>query len=319
MRLLVGARISAEKQEALQRAAPSMQLLMAEGRDEVMAAIGDVEAYTPGAWDENIFAAGGNLRWVHFRSAGVDREIFPSLAASEVAVTNSAGVFAIPMAEHAMALMLALARGLHICARPAGNGPWRTAQRTLKGCLFELSGATLGIVGYGHVGREIAKRAKAFGMRVLALRRRVAEEAEGVDGVYGPDGLDDLLRRADFVAVTCALTPATRGIIGSHELAIMKDTACIVNVARGAIIDEPALIDALRDGQLRYAGLDVASTEPLPADSPLWQLDNVVVTPHVSGLSPETPRRQFDLFLENVRRYADGRPLLNVVDKKAGY
>jgi phosphoglycerate dehydrogenase-like enzyme len=155
-------------------------------------------------------------------------------------------------------------------------------------------------------------------MRVLALRRHPAPD-EFAHEVWGPERLDEVLRECDYLLVSCALTEQTRGMIGARELGLMKPDAVIVNVARGAVIDSAALLDALRERRIGGAGLDVTDPEPLPADSPLWHMDNVIITPHVSGSSPETSRRQFELLEENVRRFAAGEELLNVVDKMAGY
>jgi phosphoglycerate dehydrogenase-like enzyme len=323
VKVVIGARLSEEDLAALRSAAPNACICVAADREAALAEVPDAQAYVAGHWSDEVLAAGRKLRWVHFMWAGVDGVLSPALAQSDLTVTNSAGVFAIPMAEHAMALMLAFARGVHVCARrrperaPAGHDDqWR---HSIASRLGELCGATLGVVGYGKVGSATAQRAKAFGMRVLAVRRRPEEPAELADEVLAPDHLGELLGRSDYVLISCPLTPHTRGLIGQREFASMKPGAVIVNVARGAIVDEPALIEALRAGRIRGAALDATCEEPLPPDSPLWQMENVIVTPHVAGASPQTPRRQMECVRENLRRYAAGEPLLNVVDKRAGY
>ena len=319
MKIVVSMHMSDEDRTELVAVAPGTEVLAAGGRDAVMPQLGDADAYVPGPWGEDVLAAGARLRWVHFPWAGVDTEVFPALAESDILVTNSAGVFAVPMADHVLGMVLAVARGLLTCARRPPEQLWHAqgARRGITEQVNELNGATLGIVGYGGIGRAVAQRAKAFGMCVLALRRR-PEPDELADEVWGTNHLDELLRRADYVVLSCALTDETRGLIGPRELALMKPGAVLVNVARGAVVDEPALIEALRAGRLGGAGLDVTAREPLPADSPLWAMENVVVTPHVAGFSPRTRRRQFELLRENVRRFA-AEPLLNVVDKHAGY
>lgn len=318
MRILLGNDVSEEKVKELKEAAPGARVDCATERAEVLERIPAAEAYVPGPWDEEVFAAAKRLQWVHFRSAGVFRRMFPALVDSDVRVTNSAGVFAVPMAEHALALMLALSRGLQHCARAGGDEAWARAGAAVRGNLRELNGSTLGVLGYGGVGRAAAARARCLGMRVLAVRRHPAAD-DCAEAVWGPHRLHDLLAEADYLLVSCALTEKTRGMIGEREIGIMKPDAVLVNVARGAVVDEPALIQALRDGRLGAAGLDVTEVEPLPADSPLWEMQNVIVTPHVSGGSPETGRRLHELLVENVRRYAAGEPLRNRVDKSTGY
>lgn len=318
MKILIGADISEEKMQRLRAAAPDAEIAAAADRPAVLNQIADADAYTPGPWDEGVLAAAQRLRWVHFRWAGVAGQLFPPLVESAVVVTNSAGVFAVPMAEHAMALMLALARALNLCLPPSPEDPWRATAERVRQRTRELHGVTLGILGYGGIGRATAQRARGFGMRVLALRRH-PEPDEFAEVVWGPERLDDLLRASDYLLISCALTDQTRGMIGERELTLMKPGAVIVNVARGSVILAPALLRALQERRIGGAALDVTNPEPLPADSPLWRMDNVIITPHVSGSSPETSRRQFELLEENVRRFAAGRDLLNVVHKRAGY
>src|SRR5690606_1309241 len=183
----------------------------------------------------------------------------------------------------------------------------------------EVAGTTLGLVGFGGIGREVASRARALGMEVLALRRRRAEAPQGVEVHSGPEGLAELLRRSDHLVLALPETPETRGMIGAAELAGMKEGAVLVNVARGGVLDEEALARALEGGRLRGAALDVFREEPLPPESPLWGLPNVLVTAHVSATSRGFWRRETDLIVENLRRYLAGEPLLNEVDKQAGY
>ncbi len=319
MHILIGADVSEGKMARLRAAAPGADFATAANRPAALNGIGEADAYVPGAWDQQIFEAGRRLRWVHFRWAGVGGQMFPALAERDITVTNSAGVFAVPMAEHTMALMLALTRSLNLCMPPRpGEDPWHATAPAARQGMREMQGARLGILGYGGIGRATARRARGFGMGVLAIRRHPRPD-EFADAVWGPERLDDLLRESDYLLVSCALTDETRGMIGARELALMKPTAVIVNLARGSVIDSAALLAALQEHRLGGAGLDVTDPEPLPPDSPFWHLDNVIITPHVSGSSPRTADRQFDLLEENVRRFAAGEPLLNVVDKQAGY
>jgi phosphoglycerate dehydrogenase-like enzyme len=321
MKLVYGMHMADAEQEELKEAAQGLDLVVAGGREEAMEQIGDADAYVPGPWDAEVLAAAPRLGWVHFMWAGIEGQLFPEACESDVVITNSAGVFGPAMADHILALMLAFTRRLNVCTRRSARELWHVdgARGKATDGIGELHGATLGIVGYGGIGRETAKRAKGFGMRVLALKRRPDQADEFADAVLGPDGLDQLLSESDYVAVCCALTEETRGMIGARELTLMKPSAVIVNVARGAVIDQDALIEALREGRIGGAGLDVTSPEPLPEDSPLWEMENVIITPHVAGASPLTRGRQFALLKENVRRFIAGEELLNVVDKVVGY
>jgi phosphoglycerate dehydrogenase-like enzyme len=320
MRLLV-VRLSEGEVERTGAIASSIEIERAENDAEVLAKMPEAEIYLPGPRDPRFFENAGKLRWVHCLWAGMDHSPFLAVLDKEVIVTNSAGVFAVPIAEHALALMLAFCRGIHLSLRWPREKVWAEREHWKEWVprLFELEGATLGIIGYGGIGRAAARSAKAFGMRILALGRS-PKEGDGIaKEIWGADRLNDLLRESDYVLISCPLTKETRGLIGERELALMKPQAVIINIARGAIIDEPALIRTLQAGSIRGAGLDVTAREPLPFDSPLWDMENVILTPHVAGTSPSTWRRQFDLFLENLRRYAAGEPLLNIVDREAGY
>ena len=253
-----------------------------------------------------------NLRWIHTISAGVDHLLFPELRESDAILTNASGVFNIPIAETVMAYILAVVKRLPEFWAHQREHRWE------KLPLRELRGLTVGIVGMGDIGTEVARLCRAFGMRVLGLRRRPAP-SDLADEVLPPDRLQDLLARSDFVVIAVPLTAETRGMIGRAELAAMKPDAWLVNISRGAIVDEEALVEALREGRIGGACLDVFAQEPLPPESPLWDMPNVIITPHNSWSSPHIEEREIALFLENLRRYVAGEPLLNVVDKQAGY
>jgi phosphoglycerate dehydrogenase-like enzyme len=320
MKLLIGHKLSDEEMARVRSAAQDANICLAQDEAQALASIRDAEIYVPGPWNEGVFSAAKRLRWVHFSWAGMNSTLFPAVVESAVTITNSAGVFSVPIAEHTMALMLSFARMIHLFARwPKEIWKNRETRGKLHGQISELYGATLGIVGYGGIGQETARRAKAFGMQVVGLRNHPEQGGEFADVILGPQQLDELLRQSDYLLISAPLNEATRGLIGERELALMKPEAVIINVARGAIIDEAALIQALRDGKLRGAGLDVTTVEPLPQDSPLWEMENVIITNHVGGASPQTWERQLALFLDNLERYLAGRPLQNVVDKKAGY
>lgn len=320
MKLLVY-KLSEENLAQVKAVAPELEIINAKTEEELLGAMPEAEIYLPGPRDPKFFAGIPMLKWVHMVWAGIDHSPFLSVLPQEVTATNSAGVFAVPIAEHAMAMILAFSRGIQFCARWPKEKVWGEGNywERFQPHLLELQGATLGIVGYGGIGQATAERAKSFGMRILAERRR-PQGSDGIaDEMWGPERLDDLLRESDYILISAPLTNETRGLIGARELGLMKPTAVIVNVARGAVIDQEALISALKEDKLRGAALDVTTPEPLPFDSPLWELDNVLITPHVSGSSPRTWERQFNLFLENLSRYVAGERLLNVVDREAGY
>jgi phosphoglycerate dehydrogenase-like enzyme len=288
-------------------------------------AVRGAEVYVGFGVPADLFAAAteppdGRLRWAHSASAGVGGSLHAGMRASDVVLTNSAGIYAEPMADTVLAMMLHFARGIDFAVRAQAQSRWDKAPFDAEDMpLRELAESTLGIVGLGGIGRAVARRGVALGMRVVATRRRGTEGPEGVEVFSGADALHRILPRSDYLVVAVPQTDDTRAMIGADELAALPAGAVVLNVARGGVIDEEALIAALRGGALRGAGLDVFSREPLPGDSPLWTLPNVLVLPHVSGASHRFWRRQTDLIIQNLRRYAAGESLLNTVDKQAGY
>lgn len=253
------------------------------------------------------------LKWIHSTAAGVDQLFYPEVLEREIIMTTSSGIHQ-PLVEHVFAFILALERRLHVAMRQQLQRRWDRGRAVGD----EVSGKTLGILGLGTIGREIAQKAAAFEMRVIGTKRTPAS-IPGVERVLPPDRLPEVLREADIVVVVLPLTPQTRGLIGERELQMMKRTAWLINVGRGPIVQEAALVRALRAGWIAGAGLDVFEREPLPADSPLYELENVIVTPHVSGTSPRYMERAVPLFCENLARYLRGEPLLHLVDKERGY
>ena len=254
------------------------------------------------------------LRWVHSTGAGVDRLLFPEILERAVLLTTSSGIHHW-LIEHVLAVMLALSRRLNLAMRNQIQHRWERGPR-LEG--DEIAGQTLGILGLGSIGTELAGKAHALGMRVIGTKRTPAP-IPGVERVLPPDGLAEVLREADVVVVALPLTSATRGLIGEPELRTMKPTAVLINIGRGPIVQERVLIQALQERWIAGAALDVFEKEPLPAESPLYDLENVIITPHVSGASPHYMDRAVPFFCENLAAYLQGRPLRNMVDKGRGY
>ncbi|MCR4426748.1 MAG: D-2-hydroxyacid dehydrogenase [Firmicutes bacterium] len=267
-------------------------------------------------------------RWFHGVGAGVDHLLSGDLfRGGDVILTNSSGVHAAPISEFVMANMLALARKLPRLMELKREHRWPSGQRG-EFMVDEVAGKTVGIVGYGNIGRQVAARARAFGMRVLGLHSGRPRAAGTLrwgavdiepDAMYQPGQLHEMLTASDFVVLSVAATAQTAGLIGLSEFRAMKPTAYLINVSRGSVVVEEALIRAVREGLIAGAALDVFEQEPLPPDSPFYDLPNVIVSPHVAGLFSEFTARMADLFVENLRRFLAGEPMYNVVDPERGY
>jgi phosphoglycerate dehydrogenase-like enzyme len=264
---------------------------------------------------EPVLALTPTTGWVHSRAAGLDSLLHPALVDSHVVLTNGRGVFSRSLAEFTIASLLYFARDFPRLLRNQRRGAWEPFEP------LDLSGRTLGIVGYGDIGRAIAEPAHRLGMRVLALRRRpgLTGADPWVDETLPAEELEALVRRADDVVVAAPLTPDTRGLLGAAAIGAMKPGAVLVNVGRGPVVDETALARALGERKLRGAALDVFETEPLPADSPLWALDNVLLSPHCADNTPGWLEAAMRAFLANLERFRRGEKLLNLVDKRLGY
>jgi D-2-hydroxyacid dehydrogenase (NADP+) len=266
------------------------------------------------------FDHASRLRWIHVSAAGVSGLLFPALVESPVVVTNGRGLHGIAMAEHAIGVLLAFARKLHLARDAQREGRWEQDRLSWEEPPFgELVGTTLGLVGLGSVGSAIAERARALGMHVIAVRKHPASSPSPAHAQWAPDRMDELLEAADWVVLALPLTGETRELIGARELQRMRPHAILVNLGRGGLVHEGALIDALEAGRIAGAALDVFEREPLSAESALWRMPQVILTPHISGLGPRYWERSVDLFRENLVSFAAGKPLRNQVDKSAGY
>ncbi len=296
--------------------ADTYQLARSLGKKDFEEKIGDVDVAIVWHFAPELLRKAKRLKWVHFAMAGMDDALHPALVESPVLVTSSVGVHAQPVAEHAFAMILAFARGLVLASANQHERRW--ARRSVVYSIHELHGMTLGVVGLGHIGRAVARLGKAFDMHVVGVSRHGAP-VDDVDEVFAPDGLPKLLSRADFVVLCVPLTAETRGIIGVDEFRLMKETAYLINVGRGPLVREDTLLEALRRRWIAGAGLDVFEREPLLPDHPFYNLDNVIISPHVAGVTPYYWEKMAKLFVDSFQKFQAGEELPTKVDKERGY
>lgn len=265
---------------------------------------------------KKVFAMCPNLLWVHSRSVGLERTLFPELVESAVPLTNGVGVFSASLGEFVLGAILYFAKDFRRMIRNQMAGTWEAFD------VLWASGQTVGIIGYGDIGHAVAERARALGMTVLASRRH-ASPSRGADPlvaeVFLPERRLEMISRCDYVVVAMPLTAETRGIIGVAEFAAMKPSAVVINVGRGPVIDEAAMVSALLNGTIKGAALDVFDHEPLPAGHPFYKLENVLLSPHCADHTPDWLDNAMKFFIEQYKRFGEGKALLNVVDKKLGY
>jgi len=296
--------------ERLHAAAPEVTIVVAEDERAATREIADADAYY-GRITPELLAAAGQLRWIQSPAIGLERTMFPELITHPVVMTNPRGIFADDIADHVLALVTGFARQLPRLLRQQLRHVWRPEGYEV----MHLPDCTLGIIGLGGIGSAVARRASAFDMKVIAVDARRTEAPPGVTALWSPERLNDLLGTSDFVVICAPETPETRGLFGSATFKAMKPSAYLINIGRGKIVQLDALVEALRAGEIAGAGLDVFEVEPLPADHPLWDMENVVITPHVAGIGPHTAERRHQVLIENLRRFVANEPLLNVVDK----
>jgi phosphoglycerate dehydrogenase-like enzyme len=306
--------------EGLARDFPEVRFLAPRDRAEVEERLPEADIVLGWAVRAENFARASRLRWIQVPAAGVGALLFPALIESEVVLTNGRGIHAASMAEHTLGVILAFARKLHLARDAQRERRWRQREMWSEPPAFrELAGGTLGLLGLGAVGSAICRVVRPLGIRVIAVRRRPAADAAPADEQWGPGRLDEMLARADWVVLAAPLTAETRGVLGRARIAAMRPGAILVNLGRGALVDEAALTEALEAGRIAGAALDIFEKEPLDPVSRLWGLPQVIVTPHVSGLGPGYWERSVELFARNLRTYLAGGALVNVVDKRAGY
>ncbi|VBB05864.1 Hypothetical protein LUCI_1075 [Lucifera butyrica] len=313
LNILVLNHLSARHIDAIQNVAPNANIICSTP-EQAGESIQDTEILL--AWGymdiRPLVAAAPNLKWVHALTAGVEGLLFPELQQSDIIITNSKGIHGIPVSEHVLSLLLAFTRGINLFIRQQQNKTWERVRTD------ELYEKTIGIIGLGSIGREIAKKAKCLGMHVLATKRTLTNEIF-VDKLLPPEQLPELLAAADVVVVALPLIEETRGLFTLEHFRAMKRSAYFINIARGPVVCQQDLITALQQELIRGAGLDVFEQEPLAADNPLWEMPNVIITPHVAALSPFYLDRAIKLFAEDLARYCQGREVSNRIDKMKGY
>jgi phosphoglycerate dehydrogenase-like enzyme len=293
---------------------PAVEFVIPDGEADTIAAAADAEVAF-GSVTAALLAAAPGLKWVHAASAGVEW-MPPELAATDIVVTNTRGAHASTIAEHGFGMLVYLARRFEDLRQAQRDKVW---MRPPPQPTVSLAGLTMGVIGLGNIGRAIAVRAHAFEMRVIAVDAHPVAQPEYVAELGLLDGLDDLLRRSDVVAVATPITAATRGMLSPERLALLKPSAYLLVLSRGGIVDEPALARMLRDGSLAGAGVDVTAVEPLPADSELWDTPNILISPHSSPVSGRTNELVTTIMRRNLAHYLAGEPLDNIVDKSLGY
>ncbi len=296
--------------DLLRQRIPDIEVHFCTNPGEAIEVIGECDAAF-GNIDPELFNQGGKLRWIASPHSGPPAGYFhPALVASDVVVTNTRTIHNDHISIHIMTMLLALAKGLHTYLRRQVQGRWQIGYDVVH-----LPEATAVVVGVGGIGGETARLCSELGMTVLGVDPRVSEPPQGVSELHRPDAIDQVLPRGDFVIVTVPETPQTLGLFDIQKFRLMKNDAFFINVGRGgtAILDD--LVQALQEGEVRGAGLDVFETEPLPKDHPLWSMENVIITPHVASIGPYLEERRAEVFFDNCVRFSQGRPLRNVVDK----
>ena len=304
--------------EDLRASFPEVTIQRAVTTEEQIRHIKDADVFL-GQPEREVFLAAERLRWLACPGTGIDMIVsIPEVVDSDVVLTNALGPHANPMADHVFGMVLTLAHRLREMWKDQEAHQWRGTS-AYRERLVELSGRTMGILALGGIGMAVARRAHGFGMDVYGVDIRPMPAPREVKEVWGLERLDELLRISDWFVVTAPLTPDSRGLIDRRRIGLLKDGAYIVGISRGGIIDEDALIEELRSGRIAGAALDVTAVEPLPADSPLWDMENVLISPHVSADTPDMPEGRMRIFKENLRRFLNNEPFLYVCDKEAGF
>ena len=318
MKVVLDSEADREFVAELRNSFPSVNFCQAPTKADQVREIPDAEVLF-GAITPAVFAAARKLRWCHFVGAGFDKLVRgnPAFVASDVILTNAPGTHAIAMADHVMGMILTLAHRLVDMLDDQRAHRWDVDKYRAQ--MRELEGTTMGLLALGSIGRAVAVRAQAFGIRVYGVDLKPMKPPEGVAEVWTLEGLERLLRISDWLVVTAPLTDGTEGLLNRERIGQLKQGSHLIVISRGGIVDETAVVEGLRSGSIAGAGFDAVETEPLPDESPLWDMPNVLISPHVSGDSPQTWERRYRIFKDNLARYLKGDPLLHICDKRAGF
>ena len=311
---MLNSEITSEQQEQIESVSDTLKILTPKHSSESLEEIVDTDIVF-GGFNRSLFVKAKQLKWVQVWAAGVDGILFPEFVESKIILTSAKGYVGTHLADQAWALILGLLRGI---GRSARERTWEN-KMSIRLAAWELGERTLGIVGLGGTGIEVARRAQGFQMRVIAVDPESVDAPSFVHEIWKMDRFDDLLLQSDIVCICAPLTPETESMFNESAFQKMQSHAILINVTRGKIVDGPALMRALDEEQIGGAGLDVTPVEPLPVDSPLWDMPNVIITPHVAGGSPIRMDRTVSLFCDNLERFLIGKPLLSVIDKRKGY
>ncbi len=318
VKIIVGSELGEAGAERLRKEFSDVEFMTGSNGDDQAATAKDADAYIGRINRQTVLAAGSRLRWVHSTGAGIETLAkIPELVDSDVVVTNTRGGHAPAIAEHTFAILLALTRRIPDLVEDQRRHVWKRAEVT--GAMRELTGATMVVLGMGNIGSAIARRAVGFGMRIIGVDRNPPDPPEGIEAIWSVERLDDALRQADVLVVATPYTTETHHLVDARRVGLLPEGAIVIAISRGNIVDEAALVEALNTGRLGGVGLDVFATEPLAADSPLWDVPNLLVSPHCSGSSRQTRDRVWEITRENVRRFIKDEPLVNVCDTRAGF
>lgn len=299
---------------------PKLEVKKSCNENELLQLIDDTDILFTGFFSREIFLKAKKLKWIQTTGAGVDKFLFPEVVKSPIVITNAGDIFATPISEHVILLMLSFCRRMPLFTINQTKKKWERCGGFTKGICQELSGKTLGIVGLGKIGSETAKKAKHLGMKIIASKKNFnSQKIDYVDKLIPIEDLPILLEESDFVIITAPLTKETQSLIGKEQLQYMKNTSFLINVSRGKIINEKELITALEENKISGAGLDTFEEEPLPQNSKLWKMKNVIITPHIAGQSNIYLERITNSFIQNLELYIANKPMKNTVNKKAGY
>jgi len=314
MKVLSILSLSDEQVNRIKSVSDSVNVVLAKTREEQLVEVVDADAIF-GGFNRQLFERAQKVKWVQVTGAGVDGVLFPEFVESDIILASAKGYVGTHLADQTWALLLGLLRGV---GRAVRERTWDN-RMSIRNETWELDGRTLGIVGLGGTGIEVARRAIGFSMRVIAVDPEEVEQPDFVDEVWKMDRFYNLLEQSDVVAICAPLTDETRGMFNIEAFQRMKSHALLISVTRGKIVDEASLLQALEEGLIGGAGLDVTPQEPLPQDSPLWDMKNAIITPHVAGGSPLRMDRTVDLFCENLKRFLAGERMISVIDKRKGY